>query len=105
MNGDLKELLFGQLQGLTRSYQSSVTLMSTYQKEVDRLEKELASEREARAKSDADREALVADREALVADHAALVADHAALVADHAALAEALVRQEPDADDDPLDRV
>ena len=97
MNGELKELLFGQLQGLTRSYQSSVTLMSAYEREVDRLEKELASEREARAKSDA-------DHAALVADHAALVVDHAALVADHAALAEALVRQEPepDTDDDPL---
>ena len=94
MNGELKELLFGQLQGLTRSYQSSVTLMSAYEREVDRLEKELASEREARAKSDA-------DHTALVADHAALVADHAALAE---ALAEALVRQEPepDTDDDPL---
>ena len=99
MNGELKELLFGQLQGLTRSYQSSVTLMSAYEREVDRLEKELASEREARAKSDADHTALVADHAALVADHAALVADHAALAE---ALAEALVRQEPDTDDDPL---
>jgi hypothetical protein len=58
MKGELKELLFAQLQALSRAYQSSVSIMSAYEREFERLEKELADERAGREKERGENEAL-----------------------------------------------
>jgi hypothetical protein len=60
MKGELKELLFAQLQALSRAYQSAVSIMSTYEREFERLEKELADERGARDADRAERDERIA---------------------------------------------
>lgn len=58
MKGELKELLFAQLQALSRAYQSAVSIMSAYEREFERMEKELNDERAERAKDRGKIEAL-----------------------------------------------
>ena len=58
MKGELKELLFAQLQALSRAYQSAVSIMSAYEREFERMEKELNDERAERAKDRGEIEAL-----------------------------------------------
>ena len=58
MKGELKELLFAKLQALSRAYQSAVSIMSAYEREFERMEKELNDERAERAKDRGEIEAL-----------------------------------------------
>ena len=64
MNVDLKELLFAQLQALSRAYQAAVSIMSAYEREFERLEKaRAAAEQEltdARGAADVERATLTA---------------------------------------------
>jgi flagellar biosynthesis GTPase FlhF len=72
MKGELKELLFAQLQALSRAYQSAVSIMSAYEREFERVEKELNDERAERAKDRGEIEALKKERDELreiVASH------------------------------------
>jgi chromosome segregation ATPase len=82
MKGELKELLFAQLQALSRAYQSAVSIMSAYEREFERVEKELNDERAERAKDRGEIEALKKERDEL----RDLVASH----------------QKEEEDDDPL---
>jgi hypothetical protein len=118
MKTELKELLFAQLQALSRAYQTSVSMMSAYEREVDRLDKELAEERAARARADAElvEERARADAE-LVEERAARARADAELVEERAARARAdaeladeraararadAALEEDEEDDDPL---
>ena len=65
MKGELKELLFAQLQALSRAYQSAVSIMSAYEREFERLEKEINEERSEREKERSEREKERAENEAL----------------------------------------
>jgi hypothetical protein len=83
MKGELKELLFAQLQALSRAYQSAVSIMSAYEREFERVEKELNDERAERAKDRVEIEALKKERDEL----REIVASH---------------QKEEEEDDDPL---
>jgi chromosome segregation ATPase len=83
MKGELKEILFAQLQALSRAYQSAVSIMSAYEREFERVEKELNDERAERAKDRGEIEALKKERDEL----REIVASH---------------EKEEEEDDDPL---
>jgi hypothetical protein len=76
MSPDLKELLFAQLQALSRAYQTSVSIMSAYERETERLDKELKEALAALAAAEVARDAAQADaaqqRDAALASKTAL---------------------------------